>query len=363
MITHEDILKLIPNIESHLSEMKEIEQEPIWHREGSVYNHTLMVVNEFDKVSNEFNDRDKNILLYATILHDIGKRKNTTSIKDNQIRHYGHSRLGYHIAMELLENVNLPFEDKLEILNLILYHGEPNWIQEKETIEQEYDVIKMSLDCNLRLLYHLTTFDFKGRIADDIQKCLENIDYFRLVAEGLNCFDNPYNFNSNLLKYKYLVEKTHHYLDIPFDDTKSKVYMLSGLPGSGKDTYIKNNLSHLPIISLDDIRKELKIKPDGEQGLVVQTAKERAKEFLRIGKDFVWNATNVKKTMRDSLISMFNIYNASIQIIYIHNDLKTIYNQNRNRETAIPENVITKLYRGLDIPKKYEAHEVVHITR
>lgn len=68
---------------------------------------------------------------------------------------------------------------------------------------------------------------------------------------------------------------------------------MSGLPGTGKDAYIKQNLSDLPVISLDDLRDEMKIAPEDGPDLVLARAREIAKEDLRAKRPFVWNATNI----------------------------------------------------------------------
>jgi len=148
---------------------------------------------------------------------------------------------------------------------------------------------------------------------------------------------------------------------MPYNDTKSKVYMICGLPGSGKDTYIKNHLNWLPVISLDEIRKELNIKPTDNQGLVIQTAKEKAREYMRNGEDFIWNATNITRKMRLSLISLFNDYNSYITIKFIYKPLNVILEQNKNREHMVPEKVIYKLYNKMEIPTQNESHKTIII--
>ena len=132
---------------------------------------------------------------------------------------------------------------------------------------------------------------------------------------------------------------------------------MCGIPGVGKDTWIKNNLNK-NIVSLDEIRKELKIKPDKNQGKVIQLAKERAKEYLRKGDDFVWNATNTTRKMRSKLIQLFTDYNAYITIICVNDTLEHILIKNRQREAMVPEKVIRKLHRNFEIPRQYEAHNV-----
>ena len=58
------------------------------------------------------------------------------------------------------------------------------------------------------------------------------------------------------------------------NDTWGTVYMMRGLPGSGKDTWIRQHLSDIPMVSLDEIRRERKILPTANQGLVANIAKE-----------------------------------------------------------------------------------------
>jgi putative nucleotidyltransferase with HDIG domain len=359
------ILKEYPNWISYFEDMEKTPQDPIYHAEGNCYIHTNMVLNELFKLilNSDLTENEKVILKYSALFHDIGKPKRTKVEDNGRVSANGHSKTSYHIANELLDDVkNLLFEDKLQILNLIFYHGEPNWIMKSKDGERE--VIEISQDCNIKLLCYLVEADIKGR------KCLDNSDddfllnleYFKEIAIKLNCFYQPYQFNSSLDKFNYLVKRTHHYSDMAYNDLKSKVYLICGLPGSGKSTYIKNIfISNLNVISLDSIRKELKIKATAEQGLVINTAKERAKEFLRKGIDFVWDGTNVTKTTREGLINIFNDYNAEINIIFIQKSLKEILKQNKSREMAVPENVIFNLYRKLEYPKNIEAHNVKYI--
>ncbi len=82
---------------------------------------------------------------------------------------------------------------------------------------------------------------------------------------------------------------------VPYDSPVFEVILMSGLPGAGKDSFIRKHFTDLPVISLDDIREEWKVAADDRtaNGRVIQEAKERAKILLRRSQGFVWNATNI----------------------------------------------------------------------
>ena len=352
----EKLIKLSDEFIVYFDNLKGCAQDPEWNAEGDVWNHTLNVIVESIKISEEKNlsEKDTEILLYSAALHDIGKPYSST-IEDGRIRSHGHSKLGYKITNQILSKTDYPFQDKLQIMNLIKYHGKPNWVYDNDN--PEYEVIKMSMDCRLDLLYYLSVADFKGRIANDTNECLLNIDIFAEYAKELNCFGNKYQFKSNIAKFNYLVKMNIYHTDEPYDDTRSKVILMSGLPGTGKDTFISKNYPNIPVVSLDDIRKELKLKPN-ETGRVIQIAKERARQYLRKGENFIWNATNTSKQTRESLIELFNTYKAFIVINYVYTNFNKCVKRNRSREDVVPYEVLEKMLMKQEIPMCIESHRV-----
>lgn len=130
----------------------------------------------------------------------------------------------------------------------------------------------------------------------------------------------------------------------------------------GKDYYISTLNKDLPIISLDDIRRQHRIDPTDKKrnGWVVQEAKEMAKKHLRQGQDFIWNATNITSLMRKQLIDMFVDYQAYVKLVYIEKPYHIWRAQNRNRAYPLPENVLDKMLHNLEVPQHTEAHEVCY---
>jgi predicted kinase len=144
--------------------------------------------------------------------------------------------------------------------------------------------------------------------------------------------------------------------------------MLCGLPGTGKDFFIKkpeNTMDDLPILSLDDIRREHKIKPTDKKGngQVIQMGKEKAKEYMRSKTNFIYNATNITSDMRSKWISLFNDYGAYVKIVYLEVPYETLLSQNKNREYPVPDDIVEKMIGKLDVPTYKEAHNVIFITK
>ncbi|MGD9162968.1 MAG: AAA family ATPase, partial [Desulfobacteraceae bacterium] len=128
--------------------------------------------------------------------------------------------------------------------------------------------------------------------------------------------------------------------------------------------YISQNFD-LPILSLDDIRREHHISPTDKKGngKVIQLGKEKAKEYLRQKQSFIFNATNLSRDVRNKWTSLFHDYKARITIIYLEVPYNQLLAQNQNRDFSVPHHVIGKLIKKWEIPGFEEAHEVDFVVK
>ena len=88
-------------------------------------------------------------------------------------------------------------------------------------------------------------------------------------------------------------------------------------------------------------------------------ARESAREHLRRGRSFAWNATNLSRDIRHRIIDLCADYNARVRLVYVEVPESTLRARNRAREAAVPDRVIDRLLRRWELPDRTEAHELV----
>lgn len=343
-----------------IADMRNVPQDSLHHAEGDVAIHIQMVLKALTESPSfqTLKHEEQEILWTAALLHDVEKRS-TTVVEDNgRITSHGHARKGEFTTRRLLYELGIPFQQREHIAALVRYHGLPLWLMEKTNSVKA--LLEASLRTDMKLLSALARADVWGRICHDQLELLDRIDFFDAYCEEQACWHSRKSFATPLAQFTYFYKEDAHPDYIPFDDLKTNVVMLSGLPGMGKDRYIKKHYNDWPMVSLDAIRREYKLKPEDTSatGWAVQLAKERAKEFLRKRQPFVWNATNITRQMRSQWIDLFVTYKAHVKLVYIEVPFKTWLAQNSNREHAVPQAAIFRMLPKLEVPYIFEAHDV-----
>ena len=341
--------------------MREVPQDRYFHAEGNVAVHTQMVLEALEKEPAflRLSDQEKEILWAAALLHDVEKFSTTVTEPDGRITSHGHAKKGALTTRAILyRDEATPFQIREQITGLVRYHGLPLWLLEKA--DPLKALIRAGLEVNTQWLSLLARADVLGRICDDQSDLLYRIDCFEEFCREHNCWGQARTFASDHARMYYLGKDDAHPDYVPFDEPQMEVIMMSGLPGAGKDTFIKKHFAGMPVISLDGIRNEWKIDPTDKSGngQVVQEAKEQARTFLRRRQGFIWNATNTTRSMRQQLTDLFITYKAKVTIVYVEVPYAHLFKQNHQREAIVPASVIEKLVTKLEVPALWEAHQV-----
>ena len=354
---------------SLLHKMSTIQQDPEHHAEGDVYRHTKQVCEELIKLP-EYRSRseeDKIVLFLSALLHDIGKIK-CTKTDNGKIIAPGHASKSALMARELLwKDFGLcGSEEKQQlregICSLIRYHSFPPHIIKEDN--PEYKILRIASVSNvaklfsLRKLCVLSDADVLGRECYDKQDYLERNEYCKMISADLGCTDEPYLFKNEFTQRAYYLNKTTWRDNDIYNNSWGKVIMLSGLPGTGKDTWISENYPDLPMISLDVIRKQLKILHTDNQGKVISVAQDKAKEHLRNKQSFVWNATDITEATRGKWISLFEQYGAAVEVVFLETGWEEQLRRNENRKDIVPVVKIEDMLSKLEIPQPFECEKV-----
>lgn len=149
---------------------------------------------------------------------------------------------------------------------------------------------------------------------------------------------------------------------------KPNLYIMVGLPGSGKDTVAKSvqhqlNIDKIPciILSSDDIRVELfGYEDQTNNSLVFEEMSKRCKEALKNGTNVIYNATNLNRKKRKGLINEMKKF-ANISSILCLAPIGTLFERNLMRpERHIPEDKLLQMIRTIDVPLQYEGYETIY---
>jgi predicted kinase len=219
-------------------------------------------------------------------------------------------------------------------------------------------VISLSWLVNNRLLYLFAVADTRGRRATEMGRPEENLQLWKMVAEERGCFDSPYAFSNDHARFLFYRDQLSSLHYVPHENFRCTVILMSGLPGAGKDTWLAKSRPALPVVALDAIREGLEIDATDNQGEVIQAAREKCREHLRVGKDFAFNATNITRQMRRRWINLFADYAARVEVVYIEPPVGAILTQNKRRANPVPEKVILRLLEKLEVPTATECHSL-----
>ena len=233
---------------------------------------------------------------------------------------------------------------------LVRYHALPFFLIERENPRHLAITASQTTRCDHLAL--IAEADTRGRTGSGTDSMLDNVALFREFCDEQGCLSSAWQFPTNHSRFLYFRSEGRRDPSYEaYDDTRCEVVLMSGLPGAGKDHWIQGNLQGWEKVSLDHLRQE-----HGKR--VISEAREKAREYLRAGTDFVWNATNLSRRIRGTCIDLFARYNARIRIVTVEAPPTVLREQNKRRPNPVPSGAISKMLRRWEYPDLTEAHEL-----
>ncbi|MEM6347626.1 MAG: HD domain-containing protein [Bacteroidota bacterium] len=347
------------------------EQNPRYHAEGNVYNHTLLVLDQYQQHQARFNltQAESEILYWVTVLHDIGK-PSVTKWKNGRWTARGHEKAGVPIAREiLLKQAQVSPAQRKQILDLIRWHNAPlRWIVNNKPIG-EYR--KMATRVNLRLLGIFAYFDVRGRICEHKTEILDGIE--ALLEE------HTPQIEEDLGTYTELQEKYHKaglqkknaiwsalkqddsrllvkLLDSPALPAKASFFqcvMALGAGGAAQSEYLKNNYPAHLYYNLNDLFKEGDTKQERSNKL--REVKRFLSVYMRGRKAVVLDTQFIADQTRIAIAEYVRQNGGKMQYLFFERSLEALKKESKCEvETA----KISTAYQHLEMPHPWEAHSI-----
>ncbi|MCL2102542.1 MAG: AAA family ATPase [Syntrophorhabdaceae bacterium] len=357
------------SLSPYFTSMSKTMQNMEWHGEKDVLTHTKMVCEKLIQLKEwqKLGRHDQEALFIAALFHDIGKIACTRS-ENNQVISPNHTAIGDRMTRAILwKDFGLSGTQQARnfretICCLIRHHSKPLFFYKDESPIRNAITIAANGDLargyTNEMLYILGKADILGRISKNINEQLDNLEFFKEISEESGCFNKAISFPDPFSRYAYLSGRDILPGQKLYNDAWGTVILLAALPGTGKDAYIQKFFTDLPVVSLDALREEMDLSHTGSQSKTVYSARERAKEYLRNRKPFVWNATNIKPALRKNQIELFIQYKAMVKIVFLETSWEEMLRRNKNRKNIVPESAIEKMLDQLTMPNLREAHEV-----
>nr|MBE6544588.1 tRNA nucleotidyltransferase [Oscillospiraceae bacterium] len=121
-----------------------IKQNPLYHSEGDVWVHTMMVLDEAARLSHYASDRIGFML--SALTHDFGKAVSTELI-DGEIHCYGHETAGLPLAEAFIRRLTNEHSLMKYVLNMVELHMKPNVLAAaKASVKSTNKMFDMSVD-------------------------------------------------------------------------------------------------------------------------------------------------------------------------------------------------------------------------
>jgi predicted kinase len=349
-----------------------VEQDPVHHAEGDVETHTRMACEALAELpawrSRPAAERER--LFAAVLLHDVAKPLCTRREEDGRVTAHGHSRRGDLLARRLLWEAAAepgaaasPLEAvrwREHVAALVRHHQVPFWALERPDLRRI--AFRVSLVARNDDLVLLATADILGRRCGDTAEVLENIGLYGEYCREQRCLDRPRGFPSDHARFWFFRKPDRDPDYAAHDDTRMTVTVMSGLPGAGKDTWIARERPDVPVVSLDALRAELGVRPTADQRPVAAAAHARAREHLRAGRSFVWNATNVSRSLRDQCVDLAAAYRARVEIVSVEAPPRVLRARLDRRRAPVPAAAVERLVRRWECPDPTEAHRLLRWT-
>ncbi|HJM69189.1 MAG TPA: HD domain-containing protein [Candidatus Babeliales bacterium] len=169
-------------------------QNPDWHPEGDVFEHTMQALDQAALLDYD-SEEERIAIMFAALCHDLGK-STTTKYVDGKWRSIGHAAAGVSLTTSLLKRIIGKKELIKTIGKLVKYHMEPYIFIAGGAGPGAYKRLasKLAPQTNIAQLVKVNTADKRGRQGakkEDLAKSFLEDSEFAMIAKRYGVYYNP----------------------------------------------------------------------------------------------------------------------------------------------------------------------------
>jgi len=325
-----------------------------YHAEGTVWTHTMMVL----QAAREFNGEYGTQMMLTALCHDIGKAYHYEDVEGNpkgkhevqrmdRRRFNNHESMSFFYAKDVLKEFDISEETKNRILITVASHGDLYGYFDEEGIPSKFwmDIAKKFDSTTFTDLKNFYSCDVKGRISTDDRSKLDK------VLKDMGSIED----------YIQIIEVQRKETEI----NDKTLTLLVGPPRVGKSTYLSQVHNKEVVVSRDNTLmkyghekygseltyNEIWVKLDTvDHKNIDEEVRKTFVQATKNGKDIVVDMTNMSKKSRRKWVNDPKVKDYHKQAIVFCESPDTLLNRKEEGKN-IPEYVTYNFMKAFSFPK------------
>jgi len=358
----------LPIPESLIQRLKDTPQNPRYHAEGSVYNHTQLVLDQYFQYAakHPLTKSEKTIFYWAAVLHDLGKIE-MTKYEWGRYHSKGHEKAGVSMARDiLLEVEDVSSFERKAILDLVRWHFVPLRWGLRQVPMKDYMLLGTRVD--MRLLGLFGAFDIRGRFCEDrgrviqlseqfiqeiVPRVHQAIGTFAELQHAYQRFDTRHKdalWSAYTNKEEILLQRL---LKMKTQKAKRKLpqcVLTIGAPRTGKSQHLAQNYEPYQYFDSASI--------EGKPAAQLQTFQKKIFSSIDQYSNLAIDGTHIDINLRQQLAQHIREAGAQLHYLFFEKTWRQIEAQNRFSTQPIDEDLLRKAYKELHIPHPWESHSI-----
>jgi len=168
-----------------LNALKQVPIDPLNHKEGSVWEHSLMALDVMAKLHHGV-EADPMALMLGILCHDMGKPL-TTCLLEGRITAPGHAETGINTVLSFLSQLTDEKQLIAAVLKYVRYHGEPKRLYAQNA--SDADIMRLAMHVRIDDICAIASADHLGRIPHPERS--EAAEWLRKKARKLGVLYAP----------------------------------------------------------------------------------------------------------------------------------------------------------------------------